>query len=651
MVLDETNILDSKSVGPKAVKLKELKELGFNVPKFLILDTNKVYCLPELDKQSLLDDICKKVNAKHYAVRSAALLEDGQDSAMAGQFLTRLRVDRGNLVESILEVRDHSINFLKRTGDLSIIVQAYIEPEYAGVAFSRNPNGDFGGLVNYIEGSGEAVVGGKDSKTILLHKSYLSDLPFYQDLLVGVSRLENYYNKPQDVEWVYAKGILYFIQTRPITTIDDVEFEAFKYLDEKLPEISFYFEQSPLSENFGRPTPLAKDILDYLYRDGGAVHKAYKEMGISYQDNNQHVLLGNQLYVDKQREVKTLLPSMGYMKTKDGRVSFENLNDYFRTLKNTLVLNFLPTRIRPPEEDKLRLCLNEDWSDNQTLTECLNKFDEIYPLIFKINTKCQLAWGRLLKVIGSQERLLELVSLYSEYEKIEFDYSNFEGNSVSIDDVSKFSISNNAINSDLKSVLSFKEKSFLPRIKELSKLVSLRERGRWLTVKLISQTRKSLQREAVESLYKYEDFFFFTIDEIGQKKLNKRLLEARKKDFQKFSKYNLPKVIANFKINNQNEKLVIIAPGEARGTLVYPEDLDAVSGDKLILVEYLSPDLTKHFENIKGIITYEGGILSHLAIMAREQGLPIVKINRDFLIEIGSIVELKSNQILVKGID
>jgi pyruvate,water dikinase len=38
----------------------------------------------------------------------------------------------------------------------------------------------------------------------------------------------------------------------------------------------------------------------------------------------------------------------------------------------------------------------------------------------------------------------------------------------------------------------------------------------------------------------------------------------------------------------------------------------------------LSPDLTKYFDRISGIVSNNGGILSHLAIMAREKNIPVV---------------------------
>ena len=46
---------------------------------------------------------------------------------------------------------------------------------------------------------------------------------------------------------------------------------------------------------------------------------------------------------------------------------------------------------------------------------------------------------------------------------------------------------------------------------------------------------------------------------------------------------------------------------------------------KLFLyTEILSPSLTKYFDRIDGIVSENGGLLSHLAIVAREKNIPVI---------------------------
>jgi len=54
------------------------------------------------------------------------------------------------------------------------------------------------------------------------------------------------------------------------------------------------------------------------------------------------------------------------------------------------------------------------------------------------------------------------------------------------------------------------------------------------------------------------------------------------------------------------------------------ESLHTVEGKKILITKILSPDLVQFFPKIEGILSEEGGLLSHLAIMAREEGIPVI---------------------------
>ena len=49
-----------------------------------------------------------------------------------------------------------------------------------------------------------------------------------------------------------------------------------------------------------------------------------------------------------------------------------------------------------------------------------------------------------------------------------------------------------------------------------------------------------------------------------------------------------------------------------------------ISGDTVIVARHARPGLVAAFPVARGIITETGGLLSHLAIVAREQGFPLV---------------------------
>ena len=70
-----------------------------------------------------------------------------------------------------------------------------------------------------------------------------------------------------------------------------------------------------------------------------------------------------------------------------------------------------------------------------------------------------------------------------------------------------------------------------------------------------------------------------------------------------------------------------VSAGLAKGILQKCEYLDSEKEEskKIILyTEILSPDLTKYFDKISGIVSENGGLLSHLAIVAREKSIPVI---------------------------
>lgn len=53
-------------------------------------------------------------------------------------------------------------------------------------------------------------------------------------------------------------------------------------------------------------------------------------------------------------------------------------------------------------------------------------------------------------------------------------------------------------------------------------------------------------------------------------------------------------------------------------------DLECAEPTHILVVKYARPDLVSCFGRVRGIVTETGGMLSHLAIVAREQGFPLV---------------------------
>src|SRR4051794_29299694 len=106
------------------------------------------------------------------AVRSSAVDEDGADASFAGQHLTLLNVpSAADLSPALREIwwsanSDSAITYRKRVGlftrpSVAVVVQVLLDPETAGVMFTRNPvTGADERMIEASWGLGEAVVAG-----------------------------------------------------------------------------------------------------------------------------------------------------------------------------------------------------------------------------------------------------------------------------------------------------------------------------------------------------------------------------------------------------------------------------------------------------------------------------------------------------------
>jgi pyruvate,water dikinase len=201
------------------------------------------------------------------AVRSSAVGEDAADASFAGQHLTVLGVQGAqDLVAAVLKVERSgaalgALAYRAAKGDLgearvAVTVQRLLDPEAAGVLFSRNPvSGADERLVEAAWGLGEAVVSSRvtpDSYRVQPGGALLDCTPGDKLLslhplpgggieerrpgagkarqlclapadLVKLDQLaqacEAQFGGPQDIEWAKADDRIWLLQSRPITAM------------------------------------------------------------------------------------------------------------------------------------------------------------------------------------------------------------------------------------------------------------------------------------------------------------------------------------------------------------------------------------------------------------------------------------------------
>ena len=216
--------------GGKGASLVRMTKAGITVPPFFIIPAGA------LNKKEITAEF-KKLKTKYVAVRSSATAEDSLSASWAGQLESYLNVTEKNLLESIEKCRA-SINspravsyraqkkLNKKKISVAVVVQKMIKSKKAGIAFSVHPvTQDRNQLIiEAAHGLGEAVVGGKITpKTYIINKKNIDIGYRYPISIIKVAKLclkiEKLFKYPQDIEWAFAKGKIYILQSRPITTL------------------------------------------------------------------------------------------------------------------------------------------------------------------------------------------------------------------------------------------------------------------------------------------------------------------------------------------------------------------------------------------------------------------------------------------------
>ncbi|HYC45754.1 MAG TPA: PEP/pyruvate-binding domain-containing protein [Burkholderiales bacterium] len=210
------------------------------------------------------------LDSGEYAVRSSAADEDGAEHSFAGQLDSFLFVAPNAVAEHVARVWrsgfSERVLAYRRENDLplaprapAVLIQRMVDAERAGVAFSVDPVSGRRSVrvVAAVHGLGSALVSGEadadtwrvaasgtiESREIvtksIAHRkdpaaqegvSAVSLVPELQgapaltdEEILAVaelaSRAENYFGRPQDIEWAIADGRLYLLQSRPITSL------------------------------------------------------------------------------------------------------------------------------------------------------------------------------------------------------------------------------------------------------------------------------------------------------------------------------------------------------------------------------------------------------------------------------------------------
>jgi len=274
--LKDLDVNDAEKLNEASVVIRKLIE-GIEVPKELQEEILEAYDVLDVDKGDVSGAsegamaILKTGHEPPFvAVRSSATAEDLVDASFAGQQESFLNVKgNSNLLRKVRQCFSslftaRAIFYREKKGFehdkvyLAVVVQRMIDSDKSGVIFSKNPvKGDGSILIEAVFGLGEGIVSGKirpdnyvvdgNAEDFKINSEEISEkkiaitrnsggknetvkltderskqrvLSNYEIKLLAqyARKLEEHYEKPQDIEFAIEGDGIYIVQSRPITT-------------------------------------------------------------------------------------------------------------------------------------------------------------------------------------------------------------------------------------------------------------------------------------------------------------------------------------------------------------------------------------------------------------------------------------------------
>ena len=206
--------------------------------------------LPTLPGLVLTTDLCRRVDAgraieegdelrraasvaDRCVVRSSSVVEDTAESSAAGQFESVIDV-RGEdqMAQAVRTVLDSRERAGAAHRPIAVLVQPMVEPDIAGVLFGVDPvtGRSDRRVVTAVHGQPDALVSGEvDGSHYLLDRRGdpievdLRDgaevpVPVLRRLVRLSDETARLFGSPQDIEWAVVDGSVVLLQSRPVTT-------------------------------------------------------------------------------------------------------------------------------------------------------------------------------------------------------------------------------------------------------------------------------------------------------------------------------------------------------------------------------------------------------------------------------------------------
>ncbi|MFH1181810.1 MAG: PEP/pyruvate-binding domain-containing protein [Candidatus Woesearchaeota archaeon] len=618
------------------------------------------------------------------AVRSSATAEDQKDASFAGQMATFLNVTEHNLIDSIKNCLSsmftaRAISYRAKRGMghtkvlISVVVQKMIAPKIAGVAFSVNPvsNNEKEIVIEAAAGLGEAVVsGGTTPDNYILEKQtgkLKSGRPGKESLLLdereigrlaeAVNAIERHYSFPQDIEWAIDKNDgLHILQARPVTTFERKKRTVWK----KIIAREYGVQYTELSLKC--LSPLNNEIVPSpFYEQAYIPENANEACYVDEEKWNGFVSALKQKYVENPDNYETfenqfIQAGKSYMETAKA-LAEEKLSEKSNTELAGLYQTYLKRNREYAPFIWMQFLINNFFAEKakEIITEKAGKENKnIFEYIEVALKPEKKAAAMQLSGIAANWEILNENERAEVYERFKwmpcldihnkpwtkeefFSHINEFGKAEK-----KLPMAYEALLNELQ--LPQNEEQTLGIARRLAYLKDLkddfRRQGIFHSQKLFEEIagRMGLSLEGISYATEEELVAFLK----QGKALAGTETEERRKGFAIY--FNADKEIECksgqdieaalntlglilFEDFSEEIKGMPASPGRAKGSVIIVRgvaDLKKVKKGDIIVAVTTHPDYVPAMQKAAAIVTDEGGITSHAAIVARELGLPCV---------------------------
>lgn len=447
-------------------------------------------------------------------------------------------------------------------------------------------------------------------------------------------RIEQFFGFPQRITWNVYKKEWFVTHIQPISSLTPAQFHRQRQLDTLLPSSPFLYEKTEITELAPHPTPLTFSILQHLYRENGPASAAYASLEFAYSAEQPFVLVGNDLFVDRDRELHALLPSL-----RCRWFSVARLAGLRRTWHNIAATRRLQPQMH---EARMREQLDKllaSAARTLALPAAVAQLETVYPAILATDICAAKATTNVRRVLtghpeeerpkGGMGSLLA-ADITGQHQSPPVPPKGLVGNTLELADMSPFyalpatTTANWELTRWWNTLTAERRTEIEPLLQSAQTWAMLREQARWLLVSAVHALRDAVLLQAEQADMDRSLVWYATLQDYVQKTLSPKKATALRTQRQAHDAFFVPPRLSNRPEPPRQPVPQGVSPGTATGRLVTLESLASAAGPILLHVGTPSPDISRHFSRIGGILAEHGSVLSHLAILARQRRLPMI---------------------------